>query len=281
MRPKLACSDFTFPLLPHNDVLDLIKMLRIKGVDIGLMHERSHLQPATEFRNVAKSAKALKRKLDERGLKASDIFLLPATDEFSMAINNPMPSRRRKARDWFEKSLEYAARVGAPHVTSAPGIRFKEESLTRSWDNSCRELAWRIERAKAHGIVFGVEPHLGSMIRRPGSALRFVKAVPGLTYTLDYSHFTRIGIADAKIEPLLAHTSHFHVRGARKERLQAPFSENTIDYGRVLNVMNDQNYSGYQALEYVWIEWEHCNESDNLSETILFRDFLKNFAKEI
>ena len=57
MRPKLACSDFTFPLLPHNDVLDLIKMLRIKAVDIGLMHERSHLQPATEFRNVAKSAK--------------------------------------------------------------------------------------------------------------------------------------------------------------------------------------------------------------------------------
>ncbi len=280
MRPKLACSDFTFPLLPHNDVLDLIKMLRIKGVDIGLMHERSHLQPATEFRNVAKSAKALKRKLDERGLKASDIFLLPATDEFSMAINNPMPSRRRKARDWFEKSLEYAARVGAPHVTSAPGIRFKEESLTRSWDNSCRELAWRIERAKAHGIVFGVEPHLGSMIRRPGSALRFVKAVPGLTYTLDYSHFTRIGIADAKIEPLLAHTSHFHVRGSRKGALQSSFADNVIDFGRIVKVLDKIGYRGYMTLEYVRTEWEDCLRVDNLSETILFRDFLTAAGKK-
>ena len=26
------------------------------------------------------------------------------------------------------------------------------------------------------------------------------------------------------------------------------------------------------GIEYVWIDWEHCNEVDNLSETILFRD---------
>lgn len=36
MRLKLATADFTFPLLPHDQVLDLIAMLDIPGVDIGL-----------------------------------------------------------------------------------------------------------------------------------------------------------------------------------------------------------------------------------------------------
>jgi hypothetical protein len=48
-----------------------------------------------------------------------------------------------------------------------------------------------------------------------------------------------------------------------------------IDYGRVIEVMQRTEYAGYVGVEYVWIDWEHCNEVDNLSETVLFRDFLK------
>jgi sugar phosphate isomerase/epimerase len=103
--------------------------------------------------------------------------------------------------------------------------------------------------------------------------------VPGLTLTLDYTHFTRLGMPDSAVEPLVKHASHFHVRGARKGRLQAPFKENAIDYARVLRAMRASNYKGYLGVEYVWIDWEHCNESDNLSETILFRDFLRSAMK--
>ncbi len=123
--------------------------------------------------------------------------------------------------------------------------------------------------------------HLESVIETPEAALGMSQAAPGLTYTLDYTHFTKAGYSDAEIEPLLPHASHFHVRGARKDRLQAPFSENTIDYERVLKLMKEQKYPGYQALEYVWIEWEDCNECDNLSETILFRDYLRSVARNI
>ena len=35
----------------------------------------------------------------------------------------------------------------------------------------------------------------------------------------------------------------------------------------------DSTTRGYVGIEYVWIDWEHCNEVDNLSETILWRDF--------
>ena len=33
-----------------------------------------------------------------------------------------------------------------------------------------------------------------------------------------------------------------------------------------------------RQIEYVWIDWEHCNECDNLSETILFRDFFRSLT---
>ena len=40
--------------------------------------------------------------------------------------------------------------------------------------------------------------------------------------------------------------------------------------------MRQVGYAGYVGVEYVWIDWEHCNEVDNLSETILMRDFLRS-----
>ena len=75
MTLKLACADFTFPLLPHENVLQLIAMLEFKGVDIGLFEERSHLRPSHEFENVTESARRLKNRLDTWGLEAADIFL--------------------------------------------------------------------------------------------------------------------------------------------------------------------------------------------------------------
>jgi sugar phosphate isomerase/epimerase len=68
MKPPLAGAEFTFPLLPHDQALDLISMLGFEGVDIGLFEGRSHLQPSAQFRSLRKNARALGRKLEDRGL---------------------------------------------------------------------------------------------------------------------------------------------------------------------------------------------------------------------
>jgi sugar phosphate isomerase/epimerase len=98
---------------------------------------------------------------------------------------------------------------------------------------------------------------------------------PGLTLTLDYTHFTCQGIVDDEIEPLLAFASHFHARGACRGKLQASMKEDTIDYGRVLQALNNIDYPGFIVLEYVWTEWMRCNEVDNITETIVLRDLLR------
>src|SRR5438876_7532819 len=91
---KLACADFTFPLLPHDRVLDLIAMLEFDGVDIGLFEGRSHLWPSKEFKSPMKSGNRLRRKLTERGLRCADVFLQMNSSFIPYAINHPEAARR-------------------------------------------------------------------------------------------------------------------------------------------------------------------------------------------
>jgi sugar phosphate isomerase/epimerase len=276
MELKLACADFTFPLLPHDRSLDLIAMLGFEGVDIGLFEGRSHLWPSRVFPTLRASARELAHKLSDRGLKLADVFLQTAPEFVSLAPNHPDPARRAQARGLFSRTLELAAECGCRHVTALPGVRFAEESAEDSLGRCRDELAWRCAEAGQQGLTFSVEAHVGSIVPSPGQAARLVQDTPGLTLTLDYTHFTREGVPDTDVEPLIPHATHFHARGARPGRLQASFKENVINYARILQQMERTGYAGYVGIEYVWIDWEHCNEVDNLSETILFRDFFRS-----
>lgn len=276
MSWKLACADFTFPLLSHTASINLIGMMGFDGIDIGLFESRSHLWPSREFENVDRSAQTLKAKIDAAGLAVADVFLQCEADFVPFAINQPDAAARERARDWFTKSLEYAAVLDCRHLTSLPGVAFEdEEPFETSWQRMIDELNWRLEQAAKFDITFSVECHVGSIAPSPDKAIKLVNDVPGLTLTVDYTHFTRAGMPDSEVEPMLAHASHFHVRGSCKGRLQASFKDNVIDYKRVMDVLEQQDYDGYLGVEYVWIDWEHCNEVDNVSETILFRDFLR------
>jgi sugar phosphate isomerase/epimerase len=278
MTYKLACADFAFPLLTHEQSLKLIAMLGFEGVDIGLFEERSHLWPSREFANVDRAAGVLRQLTDSLGLRIADVFLQTAPDFRPYAINHPETARRQLARDWFSRTLAYAAACHCEHVTILPGVHFEEESREKSFARAVDELSWRVAQAKHAGVTLGTEAHVGSLVPDPVSAQELVKQVPGLTLTLDYTHFTRAGLSDETVEPLLPYASHFHVRGARSGRLQAPFKDNVIDYRRVVERMRQVGYRGWLGIEYVWIDWEHCNECDNLSETILFRDFLQSLS---
>lgn len=275
MKRPLACADFTFPLLPHQDVFKLIAMLGFEGVDVGLFEGRSHLQPSHVLGNMPAAANALAAQVRDAGLAFADLFY--QTSDFpDRAANHPDPAERAKGRDLFLRMLEFTLRCNAPHMTGLPGVDWEGEPRETALKRSAEELTWRAEQAKQVGIVYAVEAHLGSIVPTPAGAQQLAALAPGLTLTLDYTHFTYQGIGDAECEALMPYATHFHARGARPGRLQAPLKENSIDYRRVLAAMDRANYRGYVGVEYVWIDWEHCNEVDNLSEAILLRDHLRN-----
>ena len=280
MKPKLSCADFSFPLLTHEAAVRVISLLGLRGVDIGLFAGRSHLRPEKELRRPEMNGAALRQRLEREGLIASDIFLQVHENFADFAVNHPEAKRREFARQQFLKTLDYAAAAGSDHLSILPGVIFPAEPRKTSLTRAADELAWRVERAESIKLTVGIEPHIGSIVDTPARAMDLAARVPGLGFTLDYAHFTRVGVADAHIEPLCAHATHFHARCACKGRLQSSFKDNKIDFVRVLKALNHHHFRGWMALEYVWIDWEHCNEVDVLSETVLLRQHLTDAGRK-
>lgn len=272
---KLACADFTWPLLPHDKVLALIKLLDIEGVDLALFGNRSHIRPEVVRADIPMWAGILGERLARSGLELADFYFQPWTDFETMAPNHPDARVREASAALFADMLSLARRLHAPGITMLPGNRFGDEGEEEAIRRAAQELRWRVEAAAKYGIKLSVEGHIGSCVDTPEKLGRLVEQTPGLTLTLDYTHFTVPGFPDSAVEPLLAHARHFHCRGAAPDRLQVPFHENTIDYGRVVRRMLEIGYSGYVGLEYVWSNWQDTNRTENTCETILYRDFVR------
>jgi sugar phosphate isomerase/epimerase len=277
---KLACADFTFPLLPHADALALIRLMGIEGLDLGLFGNRSHVRPEMVRKDLPMWSGILKERIDRAGLALADFFVQPWTDFTVLAVNHPDPGQQDEARAFFRDMLELARRLEAPGMTMLPGARFSDEGAETAIRRSAEALKWRVEEAAQHGIALSIEGHLGSCVDTPERLARLIELTPGLTLTLDYTHFIAAGYSDADVEPLLAHARHFHCRGAAKGQLQASFDDNTIDYRRVIRRMREIGYPGYFGIEYTWSDWQNCNRTDNVSETIRFRDLARETMAE-
>lgn len=277
---KLACADFTFPLLSHERALALIRMLDIEGLDLGLFGNRSHVRPEMVREDIPRWAGILRNRIETAGLELADFFFQPWTDFTVMAVNHPDPTQQDEARTIFRDMLDLADRLGAPGMTMLPGAHFGEESCDRAIRRSAEALSWRVEEAAKRGIALSVEGHLGSCVDTPEKLASLVELTPGLKLTLDYTHFIAAGYSDADVEPLLAHARHFHCRGAARGQLQTTFDENTIDYHRILRRLQELDYPGYFGIEYTWSDWQNCNHTDNVSETIRFRDLAREVLGE-
>jgi sugar phosphate isomerase/epimerase len=273
----LACGDHSFPLLEHDQAMQIIAMLGFTGFDLAVMGNRSHVRPEHIHGDVPAQAARLKREIAAKGLRLSDVFVIPWTDFETLAPNHPHADEREKARALFAEVLELAARMEAPGMTMLPGIAWPQESVQDSMARAAEELQWRAERAAGLGLRFSVEPHIGSIISTPEAVGQLLDLAPGVELTLDYTHFVAQGIPEHRVDPLMTRARHFQARGARPGRGQCAIKDSTISYDRIVNELISAGYDGYIAIEYVWIEWERMNECDNLSETVLLRDRLRSY----
>lgn len=273
---RLATADYSFPLLEWPKAIRLASDLAFEGIDISVFQGRSHLHAEDVLRSPSIWGETVRKTLADNGLAIADVFGIPGTHFEELAPNHPDATQRRLSREYFKRLLDFALACGTVHLTSLPGIRFQSESEAESLRRCAEELEWRRSVAHEAGVCLAVEAHTGSLISHPATARILLDLVPALTLTLDPGHFVHQGFAHAQIAPLLERTSHFHARCGRPGRLQAPLKENTIDFAAYVAALKTRGYTGWLAVEYVWIDWEHCNEVDVLSETILLRDLLRS-----
>lgn len=127
-------------------------------------------------------------------------------------------------------------------------------------------------------MIYGIEAHIGLFCADTQSAKKLLAAVKGLMLTLDYGHFIWAGEANAAVHTLLPLASHMHARGGMRGRLQSSVSESSIDFAGMMAGLHELDYKGAIALKYVWVDWEGCNRTDNVSETVLLREHLRPIA---
>ncbi len=120
-----------------------------------------------------------------------------------------------------------------------------------------------------------IEPHADSVTWSPELALRMLDDMPGLSLTLDHSHFVFHGMPYEHIALMHPHGTHWHVRQAALSQLQLRFDEGTIDFPRIVADLKHDGYDGVMALELATTPWLGLNHMDVLTETILLRDQMR------
>lgn len=276
---QFATADYSFPLLSWDQSLRLASDLGMTGFDLSLFQDRSQLKPEEALANPLQAGRRARDAVHANGMRIADVFSIPGKDFVELCPNHPEAGVRLASREYFRRLIDFATSCEAHHVTMLPGVLFEFEDFASSFERCSEELAWRLETAAGVGLELAVEAHTGSIISDPASALSLVKSVPGLTLTLDLGHFIAQGHAQVETIPLIGYTSHVHARCASPGRLQAPLKANVIDFQDLVARLTARNYQGWYAIEYVWIDWEHCNEVDNVSETILLKRVLEEAAR--
>ena len=267
---SFSCADFTFPTLPHEKTLQLIKMMGFESTDVGLFQDRSHLQPNDQLKEPEKNGKKLFSAAKNAGLIVDDIFLQSSLDFREFAINHPSKAIRDRERDGYRRIIDFTLASGAKHFTGLPGTIFDKDSL----ELAAQELKWRVDYANEHGVVYSVEPSHDSVMSSPKDTLDMLAKVPGLTLALDYSHYIGHGYKNEEIHPLLNHASLLHARGAANGRIQTAFEDNEIDYDAIVDHLLKIGYDGVICLEFCYLSWENLNRVDTISETLKLRQYI-------
>ena len=254
---RVACSSWSFAILPLKRAAKIIRALGFDYVDVGF----SHIDLGTS-RSPFEQGRGLSRWLKSEGLALSDLFPLLLFD-----TNDPDAGHREQNRSFFERVIGFASGAGCPGITIKPGMRQKGEE-EQGWRVCVDVLGEYCALAKKAGLRLSVEPHVESIIERPRRARELVSAVEDLRITLDYSHFLALGCLIEEVKILHPYVAHLHIRQARKGRLQSSATDGTIPLSQILGQLVSAGYSGVISLEYQNSEWKQCNDIDVISETV-------------
>lgn len=276
---RFSCSDYTFPMLSRDRRFALLKLLGFTHADLGLFDRTPDLAPSRLLSRPKLFIAQLQKDLKSAGLRVADVFLQTGPDPGISAANDPDPTVRARNRELFDLALETCAAVNCHHLTGLPGVFHKNGDRGGDFARAAEEAAWRQQAASRAGIAYAIEAHLGSICPDIASTRALLRAVPDLSLTLDYTHFIAAGVPSREVHPLLHFASHIHLRGGAPSRLQTPISENQVDYTGMIRRLARQNYSGFLAVEYVYTEWQQCNRTDNVTETLLLRRMLESVVK--
>lgn len=172
---------------------------------------------------------------------------------------------------------------------SIPVVNTTSGGKPESWDESRNLLVERLqelsEYAQAHGVIIGIEPHIGAVIDTPQKVIEIIHLVnsPSLKVNFDISHFDIIGLTiEETVSALAPYSVHTHVKDQRGRHPNFEFlipGEGSFDYVRYLKQMQAHGYRGYITAEVSFMVQRRPNYDPFEAATLSYKTLSEAFRK--
>jgi sugar phosphate isomerase/epimerase len=168
---------------------------------------------------------------------------------------DPDPHYRAIRREHTKRSLQLAADLGAPHITTEPGGPLFEG---QTWQSAAAvfydELMPCVELAERIGVPLLIEPEPGLLIERFDQYLEFVHRVdsPMVGLNFDIGHAYCVGEDPQDwVAKMQRHTRHYHLEDIAATRVHEHLvpGRGAIDFAATLAAVREAGYEGWLTVE--------------------------------
>ena len=250
----LGCCSQNFRGLGLEDCVRLTAGMGFKYINIGAFTEDFPVPPSKILADPVKTGREIKEVCARYGTVPVEFFICSVKigDGTRVQPNDPDESRRRTMLEAFRKVCECAVEAGLSHIMGVPGELEANTSPDKGMSVSLDTLPKMQEIAREAGTALTIEPHRGSLLASPEDALAMLAKLPGMTLSLDYSHFIGGGFSPKELIPLHAHARHIHAKPARNGVGKCLFYDGDDYYEPLLKDLLDRNWEGVMAMECMY-----------------------------
>jgi len=244
---KIGACSFAFGPKTLRESGQIIKDFGFDFMDLGVCLGNTQIHPVQAAERPEQTALMAIEVLEQLELRPDECFVL----DFGEPINHPEESMRKETRRLFPGLVKFASKVGCRSIMLLPGIVHPDLGKDFSFQLSMTELRELVKIADDGGILVNIEPCEPSVAEDPEDAMILCQEVPGLGFTLDYSHFIDPGYDQSEVEPLHQFTRHLHARQAMPGKRVERVEQGTIDFARIISLLRQQGFEGNIVVEYV------------------------------
>jgi sugar phosphate isomerase/epimerase len=249
---QVGCCSFDFGWLSLDESLKLIADIGFDHADIGAHGPSAQVNQEEAATEPDRKGAEIRAACEAHGLRPAELFLCWLhVDGKPVDLNHPEPELRTRALEQFRGLCACAHAAGCRSVMGVPGKVQEEIGAGTSWDVAAGMMRVMVEIAAENDVRLHVEPHMGSIIETPELALKMAQEVPGLSYTLDYSHFVAQRIDPREVDPLLHHAGHMHGKPSRPGYVHCPVHESTIDFAPIVTRLKEIDWDGVISMECI------------------------------
>jgi sugar phosphate isomerase/epimerase len=251
---QLGCGSQNFRGLNLEDCVRLTAGMGFKYINIGAFNETHPVPPSKILADPQKAGREIRDVCARYEVTPVEFFICSVVigDGSRVQPNDPDAKRREAMLEAFRKVCACAAEAGLSHIMGVPGEPQANDSPDHGMGISLDTLPRMQEIAKQASVGLTIEPHTGSLLTTPEATLAMLKKLPGMTLSLDYSHYIGAGFKPVDLLPLHKYAKHIHAKPARNGVPKCLFYDGDDYFEPLLKDLLEINWNGIVAMECMY-----------------------------